>query len=226
MDEIREVWSLALETITANDLSINLSTEMFGVLLSIPLSFAIARWLDSAGDRERMKRSLQAVLSETRHEVSYFFDELPKAALLDEGDPRRGRHAFLSLVHAAEIANRNVKSATSVARGTFGDRLPSELRRVLSRLDWTWGQIETISGMRVPSIKEKGETAEEMAEFILDGYQRLFGYVFELIPEVENYLKIKHGKDAADHKLENFRELYSDIVIAAVKYVRAIYFEK
>ena len=217
------IWAEALRLANANDWSINLSTELIGVGLSIPLSFAIALYLDHSSERKRAIRSLQAVLAETHHELKYIVEELPQILQKGENLSNKGRFQYLTLLHATELANRNIKSAIAVARGTFGDRLKERHRRLLTRLDWCWGQIEKLSAMRIPAVQEKLDNLDETVAFMATGYKRYFTYIIEILDELEFKNRKKRDRQTLERSIENIDEIYTPILKIAATYAHQTY---
>ncbi|MEM8771112.1 MAG: hypothetical protein AAGD92_05615 [Pseudomonadota bacterium] len=208
MKIISELWDRLLAISTSSDLALNLSTELVGVLLSIPLSVLIAFSLDKAAERRRMKRSLEAIVAEVRHELSYFLEELPNVVSEKAYPDDPGRVAYLTVVWAAQISNRAIQPSIVSVRSTFGDRLSPDLRQSLSRLSWAWNQVEVISKMSVPIFRNNKKSNEENTQLIVENYQYYFKVIARRIEELEDAL----------NRRSDLQELYDQIDEAVEKY--------
>ncbi len=127
---------------TNSDFNLNLSTELIGVLLSIPLSVFIAAGLDRAAERRRMRRALQSVLLESHDQLNYLLTEMPKTLAKNLAEGASPLYLHRVLAESVSIAEETARVAVANARTTFGDRLTPELRQYLPRLIFHWGRLK------------------------------------------------------------------------------------
>lgn len=220
MIDFSTAWHRAYSLINSSDFVLNLSTEMFGVLLSIPLSVMIAFSLDRASEVRRMRRSLQAVVTDVRHELNYFLDELPDRATPRIDDRHPTFRAYQIMVTASKIANKNIQPAITGARTAHGMKLPDEVRRTLTALSWFWDQIEILARLNLEYTMSADANSDEVTQKVVGHYEEFFKGIVVELSRVEKYSRHSGKNILWDEKISTIKDRYSKIVSLAVEHVK------
>ena len=196
-----------------SDVGINLSTEMVGVALSIPLSVWIAGSLDRRADKRRMRRSLQAVTAESRHELEYLTERFPNELkdMMERSVPTD--RLSQQIVYAADLMSVPVDQSIATARAVFGDRLDSEFKVTLQKLAYNWRKLVSILSYQDPDVLNavtNGESRETLSALF---YERIMWRVRWVNTRTADLEKISGQKqqDQYSNEIEGVR-LVSEIL--------------
>ena len=222
MEWLINVANSARDIVTASDLSLNVSTELMGVLLSIPLSVFIAARLDRQSEKKRMRKALQTVSIDVRHELNYFVNELPQRALLKSGDNEfPGRRAYQRTVWAAQIANKSLQSSITSVRSAYGNELNDELRNALTATSWNWEQIHALAKLRLYNFFDHEGSTEEMVDKLINFYRNFFRSIVQDLATIEKSLKRKTDVQGFHTKIENGLSNYREFLTLSVDFKKS-----
>jgi len=220
-----EFWLSISTWVTQNDFSLNLSTELIGVFLSIPLSIFIAAWLDRSADKKRMRRSAQSVVLESVEQLKYLIEQHPDHLIsrLEKGAP--GVYFNKLMTETAEIAEDAVHQSIVSVRATFGDRLTPELRQALPRLVLHWKRLQKVMALEDPFFLERAAAGSDIADLTdssLNSIQTIAGWVITRTQDVNSITTGGKKLDISHDDLDEALEKYAKILPAAIEYRLAI----